>query len=110
MEAIHERLRAELDRLDLSLAAAARAMGEPDAQGLRDACTGRKRVTAEMLARAVPLGVDAMYVLTGQRLQPVESTLTPEERALLDNYQHSDEEARRSARLVLNALAQRKAA
>lgn len=85
-------------------------MGDPDAQGLRDACTGRKRVTAEMLAKAVPLGVDAMYVLTGQRTQPVESTLTPEERALLDNYQHSDEEARRSARLVLNALAHRKAA
>lgn len=63
-----------------------------------------------MLARAVPLGVDAMYVLTGQRMLPVESTLTPEERALLDNYQHSDEEARRSARLVLNALARRKAA
>lgn len=63
-----------------------------------------------MLAKTVPLGVDAMFVLTGQRLMPVESTLTPEERALLDNYQHSDEEARRSARLVLNALAKRKAA
>lgn len=110
MEEIHERLRAELERLDLSLASAARAMGDPDAQGLRDACSGRKRVTAEMLAKTVPLGVDAMFVLTGQRLMPVESTLTPEERALLDNYQHSDEEARRSARLVLNALAKRKAA
>ena len=110
MEEIHERLRAELERLGLTLAAAARSMGDSDAQGLRDACSGRKRVTAEMLAKTVPLGVDVLYVLTGQRAQPVESTLTPEEQALLDNYKHSDEEARRSARLVLNALARRKAA
>ena len=71
---------------------------------------GISAVSSECLGVAAALGVDVMYVLTGQRLQPVESTLTPEERALLDNYQHSDEEARRSARLVLNALARRKAA
>lgn len=110
MEEIHERLRAELERLDLSLAAAARAMGDSDAQGLRDACSGRKRVTAEMLAKTVPLGVDAMFVLTGQRMLPVESTLTPEEQALLDNYKHSDDASRAAARRVLDALAQRKAA
>ena len=110
MEDIHKRFRAEFERLGLSLAAAARTMGDADAQGLRDACNGRKRVSADLLAKAVPLGVDAMYVLTGQRMQPVESRLTPEERALLDNYNNSDEEARKSARLVLNALSQRKAA
>ena len=91
MEEIHERFRAELDRLGLSMAAAARAMGDPDAQGLRDACSGRKRITAEMLAKTVPLGVDAIFVLTGQRTQPVESTLTPEEQALLDKEKRSPE-------------------
>lgn len=110
MEEIPERLRKELERLGLSLAAAARAMGEPDAQGLRDACSGRKRVTAETLAKAVPLGVDVFYVLTGQRMQPMESTLSLEEHALLDNYKHSDEASRAAARRVLDALAQRKSA
>lgn len=63
-----------------------------------------------MLAKTVPLGVDAMFVLTGQRMLPVESTLTPEEQALLDNYKHSDEASRAAARRVLDALAQRKVA
>lgn len=71
---------------------------------------GEQFPNAAFLATVSGMGVDVLYVLTGQRLQPVESTLTPEEQALLDNYKHSDEEARRSARLVLNALAQRKAA
>jgi hypothetical protein len=111
VEKIHERLKAELDRLQLNMAEAARRMGESDSQGLRDVCSGRKRVSAEMLAKLVPLGVDVMYVLTSTRTLVPASTLSEEEAALVDNYKHSDEEGRAAARRVLSSLAQsRKAA
>lgn len=103
------RLREERERLGFSQS----AFGQLAGVSLRteqDWERGVSSVRADFLSIAAAHGVDVLYVLTGQRMQPVESTLTPEERALLDNYQHSDEEARRSARLVLNALAKRKAA
>lgn len=103
------RLREERERLGFSQS----AFGQLAGVSLRteqDWERGVSSVRADFLSVAATHGVDVLYVLTGQRTQPVESTLTPEERALLDNYQHSDEEARRSARLVLNALARRKAA
>ena len=67
MEEIHERLKAELSVRGITAAAAARAAGLPDSQGLRDTLNGRKRVTADLLALLLPLGIDALYVLTGQR-------------------------------------------
>lgn len=71
---------------------------------------GEQFPNAAFLAVVSGMGVDVLYVLTGQRMQPVESTLTLEEQALLDNYKHSDEASRAAARRVLDALAQRKAA
>lgn len=103
------RLRAERERLKLSQSEFSKLAGV-SLRTEQDWERGVSSVRADSLSILAPHGVDVLYVLTGQRLQPVESTLTPEERALLDNYQHSDEEARRSARLVLNALARRKAA
>ncbi len=103
------RLREERVRLNREQAEMAELLGAKP-RTYQDWERGVSAVSSEFLGTAAALGVDVLYVLTGQRTEPVESTLTPEERALLDNYQHSDEEARRSARLVLNALAQRKAA
>lgn len=67
MELIHVRLRNELGRLGLKPAAAAKAVGEPDSQGLRDVLGGRKRLSAELLAALSAIGVDVAYVLTGGR-------------------------------------------
>jgi transcriptional regulator with XRE-family HTH domain len=67
VENFHERLREELERLGLKVAEAARATGDPSGQGLRDVVNGRKRLTAELLARLIPLGVNERYVLTGLR-------------------------------------------
>lgn len=64
---LHIRLKAELDRLALKPVAAAKAIGEPDSQGLRDVLGGRKRLSAELLAALAVTGVDVAYVLTGQR-------------------------------------------
>ena len=43
------------------------------------------------------VGLDVLYVVTGQRSQPVPptATLPPRQRALLDNFEHTDEEGKR---------------
>lgn len=65
-------------------AAAARAAGEADSQGLRDVLGGRKRLSAELLAAlAIAACVDTRYVLTGQRDAPPPEVLTQDERELL---------------------------
>lgn len=76
VENLHIRVRQELDHLGLSLAEAARRMGEPDSQGVRDVCSGRKRVTAEFLAKLVAIGGDVLFVLTGRRSSPTPDTHT----------------------------------
>lgn len=70
MEKLHERLRAELEAKGLSAAQAARDAGEPDSQGLRDVLSGRKRLSAELLAALVNgTGIDGAYVLSGKTQQ-----------------------------------------
>ena len=66
VENLHDRIRLELDRLSLTQAEAARRMGESDSQNVRDVCSGRKRVTAEFLAKLATIHVDVLFVLTGQ--------------------------------------------
>lgn len=110
---LHIRLKDELNRLSLSMAAAARLIGEDDSQGIRDSCSGRKRVTAELLAKLGAVGVDANYVLTGRSAEVHQANqnvapygLKPDEAALLDNYRHSSEEAQAALRATSAALAQ----
>lgn len=74
---LHIRLKEELARLGLKPAAAARAAGEQDSQGLRDVLGGRKRLSAELLAGLASTGVDVFYVLTGKHV------LTADEREFL---------------------------
>lgn len=97
MEQIHDRLKAELAARGLKTAMAARAVGMPDSQGLRDTLNGRKRVTADMLALLIPLGVDAGYVLTGQRSQKMSPALSAEEQTMLDYFRSASPAVRRAA-------------
>jgi hypothetical protein len=64
---IHVRLKEELERLGIKPAAAAKAAGEADSQGLRDVLGGRKRLSADLLAALESVGVDVSYVLLGRR-------------------------------------------
>ena len=95
---LHVRLKEELDRLGLKPAAAAKAVGEQDSQGLRDVLGGRKRLSAELLAALSATGVDVAYVLTGQRADMV---LTAEERLLVERYRESPRPLRDAALRVL---------
>lgn len=60
---------------------------------------------AGVLMKLAAAGVDVSFVLFGAR-QAAARTLTPEEAALLDNYNAADERGRAAARGVLDALAQ----
>lgn len=71
---------------------------------------GSRMPDAAYLTAVAAAGVDVLFVLTGTRSVPVEDSLTEEERALLDNYKHADEEGRAAARRVLSSLAQSNAA
>lgn len=98
---IRVRLKDELDRLGLKPTAAAKAVGEPDSQGLRDVLGGRKRLSADLLAALAATGVDVAYVLTGHRS---DMSLTAEERVLVERYRESPKPLRDAAlRVLLNA-------
>ncbi|SFT54831.1 Phage repressor protein C, contains Cro/C1-type HTH and peptisase s24 domains [Halomonas saccharevitans] len=66
VEEIPSRLREELNRLNLSMAAAARNAGESSSQRLKDVLSGRQKCPVDLLARLESLGVDIFYVLTGR--------------------------------------------
>ncbi|MDR5803432.1 helix-turn-helix transcriptional regulator [Caballeronia sp. LZ001] len=89
------RLKEERERLGMSQ------------QGIADACgvslrsqqnyeKGERSPDAEYLAALTTVGADVIYVLTGKRPESSVSTLSPRAKALLDNYEHSSEEARRA--------------
>lgn len=103
MEELHKRLREELDRLGLSMADAARAIGDDSSQGIRDVCSGRKRASAELVAKLSSTGVDVLYILTGNH-SPL-GELSADESALLNNFRAIPEERKFSLIDVASALA-----
>ena len=54
---------------------------------------GNATPSGDVLAGLAQRGADILYILTGQRSQPVSPTaaLPPRVRALVDNYEHTDE-------------------
>lgn len=99
------RLKEERERLGLSQGAIAEHVGAS-----RRAVVawegGATAPGADTLALLASKGFDVLFVVVGQRSVPVESTLSSDELALLDNYKHSDEEGQAAARRVLSSLAQ----
>ncbi len=83
VEDIHVRLREEIDRCGLSLAAASRAAQEPSPQRLKDVVSGRQKCTADLIAKLIVIGIDSFYVLTGHRAAGAASL---EEARLLELY------------------------
>lgn len=89
VEHIPVRLRSEIDRMGLSLAAASRAAGESSPQRLKDVMSGKQKCPVELIARLAGTGVDLIYVLTGERWDSngVGSQQMPaDEQLLLDAY------------------------
>lgn len=89
---IFERLAEERERLGLNKSEMAIAGGIAKPTYLRYE-SGERSPDGAFFAQIAAAGADVLYILTGQRSQPVapEATLPPRERALLDNYRHTDE-------------------
>ena len=83
------RLKEERERLEWSQAALAEAAGA-SRRAVVAWESGATVPGADSLAALAKHGYDVLYIVVGQRSAPVESRLTPDEAALLDNYQHSD--------------------
>lgn len=68
---------------------------------------GRSNPDGAALEAWAKIGVDVLYVITGQRSQPVSSKpLSPRQAALLDNYEHLSEDDQRALERTASALAQ----
>lgn len=61
---------------------------------------------ATALAAMAKLGVDVLYVVTGQRQGETESTLAPEEKTLLSAWRSSGEKGRTALTAVAEVLKQ----
>lgn len=61
---------------------------------------------AQALAAMARLGVDVLYVVTGQRQGATEATLAPEEKALLAAWRSSNEKGRALLGAVAEVLKQ----
>ena len=99
------RLRQELDRLDVSIAEAAEVAGEKNSDRLRQVLTARQRCPLELLSALEPAGVDVYFVLTGLK-SGTATTLSARESALLENYRAAPEDAKKALETTSAALAQ----
>lgn len=100
---LHLRLREELDRVGLKLAAASRAAGESSAQRLKDVVSGRVRCPADLVERLAPTGIDVLYVITGETQSEAGDVngatshhLPPDEQLLLEAYRGLGAAARKA--------------
>ena len=91
-----ERIKEERERLNFNQAQFADLAGATR-KTLFNWETGVAAPNANALAVWAGHGLDVLYVVTGQRSQPVPptATLPPRQRALLDNFEHTDEEGKR---------------
>ena len=121
MSTLGDRLREERNRLGVSQSEFAHACGvEKGSQINYEA--GRRYPDAAYLGQADKLGVDVLYVVTGNRSAPTREIevderephttggsamrLTVQEHALIDNYRHASDQGRRAVEAAAAALAQ----
>ena len=97
------RLKEERERLGITQPVFAEAAGAKK-RTLIDWEKGISSPTAVQLSALSEIGVDVMYVLTGQRVAPVQPALSRREAALVDNYRHCAQEDQQAIdRVALNA-------
>lgn len=67
---------------------------------------GARAPDGEFLAAIAAAGADVQYILTGTRTQPAQ--LNERQKALLDNYEHTDEQGRKIIEATAFAAAEQK--
>lgn len=103
---LEKRLKEERERLGLTQDGFSAAAGAKR-RTLVDWEKGVSSPTAVQLSALSEIGVDVLYVITGQRLGAAAPapTLAPDEAALLDNYRHSPKEAREALKATSDVFA-----
>ncbi|MBB1649316.1 helix-turn-helix domain-containing protein [Delftia sp. UME58] len=101
---IGERLRQERLRLDVAQLAMADAC-DVSRGTLATWEKGEQSPNAAALAVMAGLGVDVLYVVTGQHANASVQTLAPDERELLDCYGRADDSGRAAIRAVATLAA-----
>lgn len=100
---IGDRLRKERERMGLTQTAISKACGV----AFRTYCdyeAGKSEPKASTLSALCDIGVDVLYVVTGQRIPPVH--ITSDEQKLVENYRAMDEAAKLNIQAVGDSFAQ----
>ncbi len=107
MPNICDRLREVREELGLSQQALSERCGIT-ARSQRNYESGERLPDAAYLSAIAAAGADVLYILTGLRSQPkpAAAELPPRERALLDNYRHTDEQGQKIIEATASAAAQ----
>lgn len=103
MNSFGDRLKEERERLGLSQEAFG-AIGGVQKLAQRNYEKGNRNPDASYVAAIAMAGVDALYLLTGQRTAATPA-LKPDEAALLDNYRHAPKEQQEILRATSAAFA-----
>ncbi|GKT19741.1 helix-turn-helix domain-containing protein [Acidovorax sp. SUPP2522] len=105
MSNIGPRLRSERERLGLTQDALADAV-QVSKRALINYEKGDRSPDADLLAAAASVGVDVLYVLTGQRSQPAPATsaLTEGDRKLLENFHAAPQQVQAGVKTTLGAF------
>lgn len=108
---IHARLKTERERLGFSQPRVAELVGVGKTTVINWE-KGASAPDAVQLSALAAAGADVLYILTGQRSQPAPPTaeLAPRQRALLDNYEHTNEAGKKIIEATASAAAQPNAA
>ena len=103
---IAERLKSERENLGLSQQALADRLSI-SLRSQQNYEKGDRNPDSAYLAAIAAAGADVLYILTGQRSQPAPPTteLAPRQRALLDNYEHTNEAGKKIIEATASAAA-----
>ena len=102
---IFERLKEERLRLGLNQAQAGDLCGVQRETWSRYE-SGKLSPGMEVLAAIAAAGADVQYILTGLRAVPSVETLSPRKKALLDNYENTDDRGREAIEQLASAQAE----
>jgi transcriptional regulator with XRE-family HTH domain len=109
LQLFFERLRSERERLCLTQD----QMVVKTGVSKRSYCayeSGETAPSAKLLAALVVAGLDVSYLLTGNRNQPQESNLSARAKALLANYEATDDAGKKHIETAASLLSQRQRA
>ena len=102
------RLKEERQRLGLKQEELAEIMGIRR-EMLSNYENGKTTPSGETLAGFAHAGLNVNYLLTGERNPVFQKVLTAREETLIDNYRNADEEGKKAAYKILDALSKQNA-